>query len=463
MTKLNPKLLANDLLADCEDRTELRYQNNAVRRFSLTAGQVRYNARSDERGVSARVLRNGVAGFAASPLEDPETVRRVLREAEQNARIIGRYGAAVTDLRPSGPAYSRELQDDYEDLEQSYYGEVARKLDAYILKNCPKIKDRVVSIYSDTVEKILLVSQDCRAHLRTPRSYAYITLMADSNKGDTVEVFEAIGGYGDLRQALPDLEAAYRLIDQMYQQVLDKAQGVSAKAGVHNCILGGTLAGMLAHEAVGHTVESDLVLGGSVAARLMDQQVASPLINLTDFAHTALGQTAPLPVYVDDEGTPAEDVEIIKDGILRSYMHNLETADHFGVRPQGNARAWLYSDEPLIRMRNTAILPGKDKLEDMIADTEEGYYLISTNNGQADNTGEFMFGISMAYEIKNGKLGRAVRDTTISGVAFEMLKTVDRVGDQIAWESNGFCGKKQPMAVGLGGPALRCRLMMGGE
>ncbi len=87
----------------------------------------------------------------------------------------------------------------------------------------------------------------------------------------------------------------------------------------------------------------------------------------------------------------------------------------------------------------------------------------ASGNGQADTTGEFMFGVTMGYEIKNGKLGRALLDTTISGVAFEMLKTVDMVGDSVVWSSSGFCGKKQPMPVGMGGPALRCKVMIGGR
>lgn len=92
-----------------------------------------------------------------------------------------------------------------------------------------------------------------------------------------------------------------------------------------------------------------------------------------------------------------------------------------------------------------------------------GYLLCDTNSGQADTTGEFMFGVTMGYEIKKGKLGRAILDTTISGVAFEMLKTVDMVSDEVVWASSGYCGKKQLMPVGLGGPALRCRVTIGGR
>ena len=99
----------------------------------------------------------------------------------------------------------------------------------------------------------------------------------------------------------------------------------------------------------------------------------------------------------------------------------------------------------------------------VIASIEDGYYLMKTGNGQADSTTEFMFGIELAYEIRNGKLGAAVSNTTVSGTAINMLKTVDAVSDDMYWECNGYCGKKQPMVVSLGGPALRARAHLGGS
>jgi len=131
--------------------------------------------------------------------------------------------------------------------------------------------------------------------------------------------------------------------------------------------------------------------------------------------------------------------------------------------PTGNARAYQFSDEPLVRMRNTAILPGTDRLDDMIASIDDGYYLIRPSNGQADSTSEFMFGVTLGYEIKNGKIGRAIRDTTISGVAFDMLKTVTMVSPDMKWLSSGMCGKKQPIPVGMGGPAIKCKVTIGGR
>jgi TldD protein len=252
-------------------------------------------------------------------------------------------------------------------------------------------------------------------------------------------------------------------MDRQYEHLLRKVHGVYPKAGTTECVLDADLAGILAHEAIGHTTEADNVMGGSVAGDYLNEQVANPLVTLVDFAHTALGKLCPMPVFVDDEGTKAEDVVLIEDGVLKGFLHNKESAKHFQTTPTGNARAFQFSDEPLIRMRNTAILPGKNTLSEMIASIDDGYYLMKSSNGQADSTSEFMFGIVQGYEIKHGKLGKALRDTTISGVAVDMLKTVSMVSNDMVWSCGGMCGKKQPIPVGFGGPAIKCQVNIGGK
>lgn len=74
-----------------------------------------------------------------------------------------------------------------------------------------------------------------------------------------------------------------------------------------------------------------------------------------------------------------------------------------------------------------------------------------------------MLGIDLAYEIKNGKLGSAITDTRVSGTAINMLKTVDAPSNDMHWECNGYCGKKQPMVVSVGGPAIHGKAHLGGE
>ena len=443
--------------------TELRGQNSRNRRVVLLNGDVIGNVRSDVSGVSARVYRGGVYGFSSMAEYSPEAARTVLKAATENADFMDRHAGVGKPALPVLPAGSRMTDTAINDAPQKVYVDIAREADAYIAQKYPNLASRRVVAMEDSMEKLLITSDGMDSHFIAPRSYIYVILDAMTEAGMPVELYKAFGGRGTFGANFNDPSELYAGIDELYEQIMQKREGVYADAGEKTVILGGMMTGMLSHEAVGHTVEADLVLGGSVAAHNLNRRVASELVNLTDFAHTAFGDTCPLPVYVDDEGTEAKDVPLIENGILTGYMNSRESAQHFGMEPGGNARAWSFSDEPLIRMRNTTVHPGKDKLEDMIASIDDGYYLIDSTNGQADTTGEFMFGVSMGYEIKKGKLGKALLDTTISGVAFEMLKTVDMISDTVVWSSSGFCGKKQPMPVGMGGPALRCKVKIGGR
>ena len=443
--------------------TELRGQVNRQRRVTLLSGNVTSNVRSDVSGVSARVYRNGTYGFSSMAELSGEAAQRVLRAAADNAVFMDTHVPAGKPALPALPYGIYAVQEDIHDPAQKVYFDYLKGLDEYIAKHCPKLISRVTVASEDSMEKLLVTSDGMDGHTILPRSYCYVIMTAQTPAGAPVERFRAFGGEGTFDLNFTDPAVLYGEVDQLYDELMHKAEGVYADAGRKTVILGGMMTGMLSHEAVGHTVEADLVLGGSVAGPCLNKRVASEKVTLSDFANEAFGKRCPLPVFVDDEGTRAEDVTLIRDGILVGYMNSRESAEHFGMKPAGNARAWSFSDEPLIRMRNTAVHPGTDKLEDMIASIDDGYYLIDSGNGQADTTGEFMFGVTMGYEIKHGKLGRALLDTTISGVAFEMLKTVDMVGDTVVWTSSGVCGKKQPMPVGMGGPALRCQVTIGGR
>ncbi|MCL2199519.1 MAG: TldD/PmbA family protein [Defluviitaleaceae bacterium] len=452
--------------ANFKDHTELRAQVNTNKRVTMLAGNMVANMQTVKGGVSARVYRGGTYGFASGAEYTPESVKSVLAAATQNAIFMDtniKKGEPPLPSLAGAPAKMELKKPIFEDIPQSILIDYARALDEMICTKYKKISSRTIIADALYKEKLLAVSDGTDNHMFQPRAMVYVFLTMETNDGVPVELLKSFSQVGRFDEFFTDPRTLEEDLDSLYKALNEKSEGVYANAGLRQCVLHPDLAGMLSHEAVGHTVEADLVLGGSVAGPALNKQVASELVSMTDFAHTAFGEPCPLPVYVDDEGTLAEDAALIKDGVLVGYMHNRESARHFGVKPQGNARAFEFSDEPLIRMRNTVIHPGKDKLEDLIAGVDDGYYLVKTSNGQADSTGEFMFGIDLGYEIKNGKLGKAIRETTISGVAFEMLKTVDMISDDMAWEISGFCGKKQAMTTGMGGPALRCKMNIGGR
>lgn len=444
--------------------TELRLQKNTNLRISLLNGDVVANAKSADSGISARVFHDGVWGFSSRAEIDGDAITKTIDEASRNAELLAKHASRPELVLP--PARTHKESDfatKKPRLSQAQMIEFLQAIDGRIGERYPDLKSRSVTLADLDMEKRLYTSEGSDGYSNTTRSLIVVNMVTTNAAGQPVELRQVFGGRGQFEDVFTSPAALDEEIDALHVHLMHKREAIAPRAGVHDVILDSELAGILAHEAIGHTTEADLVREGSVAGDFLGQLVASPLVTMVDYAHTANGETLPVPVYIDDEGVESTDTVLIENGVLKSFMHNKESSSLFGVKPTGNARAYQFFDEPLIRMRNTAILPGKDKLEDMIASIEDGYYLMWPSNGQADSTSEFMFGVTLGYEIKNGKLGRAITDTTIAGVAFDMLKTVSMVSDEMSWSCAGMCGKKQIIPVGMGGPSIKCRIHIGGQ
>ena len=445
------------------DYAEFREHEVREVRKVMIDGNLTANTETSEGGVSARVYNQGYWGFASVPAMDAASRDKVVRKATENAAAMGRFGEKPS-LELAGNAYQGEQAPaGGAPLSQAESIELMEAVDAHCKSRYPDLKSATVVLHEESHRKGLGTTNGGSGQNTINRAACYIVMTAEGNNGQPVELYEVISGKGNLGNLDLSMDRLEPVLDELHGHLKAKCEAVPAQGGEHTVVLSPALAGILAHEAMGHPCEADLVLGGAVTGNLINQQIASELVTMVDFAHSYNGQELMVPVYADDEGTESVDAVLIENGILRNLMSSRETAARLGIPTTGNARAYSFNDEPLVRMRNTAILPGKSKLEAMISEVENGYYLMKTGNGQADSTTEFMFGITLAYEIRNGKLGRAIADTTVSGRAIDMLRTVDAVSDDMYWECSGYCGKKQPMVVSMGGPAIRARAHLGGE
>lgn len=441
---------------------ETRAHEVRKRAVLMIDGSVTTNVQSTDVGTSARVLRDGYWGFAAasgpqasaSPLQD---------QALRNAQAMASFGPRAQAALPGGAYQGRLEFRGRPALGQKELLDRLAALDAWCRARYPKLKSVRLRADEEHHTKHVTNSLGSDALTGIARGVLYVTLSMEGADGAPVELWEHFTAKGSLADLDFSPQALQDDLDAVHGHLVAKCEAVPARGGVHTVVMAPSLAGILAHEAMGHPCEADLVLGGAVTGGLVGKRVGSDLVGMVDVAHTFRGEEVMVPVYCDDEGTPSRDAVLIRDGILQEFMNSRETAAQMGMAPTGSARAYAPADEPLVRMRNTVILPGSSRLEDMIAGVDDGYYLLRTSNGQADSTTEFMFGITLGYEIRGGKLGRAIRDTTLSGSAIKVLQSVDAVSSDLEWSAAGYCGKKQVMVVSMGGPALRARAHLGGQ
>ncbi len=441
---------------------ETRHHELRRRRVLMVNGSVTTNSQTAEAGVSARMHQQGYWGFAASSDTHGDALQRVTDAARRNAATMGRFGARDSAPLTGGSYIGDHVFQGKAPLSQQDVVQQLEALNAWCMARYPGLKSMRVRAEDEHHTKRVKNSLGADALNSIQRALYHITFTAEGPDGAPVELMEVISGKGSLADLDVRPATLEPQLDALYGHLRAKCEAVPARGGMHTVVLAPPLAGMLAHEAMGHPCEADIVLGGAVTGGLVGQRVASDLVSMIDVANHFQGQETMIPVYSDDEGTPSRDAVLIRDGILTEFMNSRETGGRMARELTGNARAFAPGDEPLVRMRNTVIVPGQSKLDDMIAGVDEGYYLMKTANGQADTTSEFMFGITLAYEIRNGKLGRAIKDTTVSGSAIKVLQTTDAVSDDLYWNCGGYCGKKQFMIVSMGGPALRAQLHVGG-
>jgi TldD protein len=258
-------------------------------------------------------------------------------------------------------------------------------------------------------------------------------------------------------------------IDEVMRSSAEKAtrlvKASLPPSGVTKLLLDHQLVGILAHEAIGHTAEADLVLAGSFTQGKLGQKVCDDRISLVD-SPTLRGSnwegSGWLPF--DDEGVKGKKTYIIKEGVLTNYMTNREYAAELGVKATGNARAFTFMDEPIVRMRNTYIESGDMSMEELYEAIGNGFMLSSLQNGQADSSSEFMLGAVECFAIKNGELTEELyQNPVVSGNAFEVLNNIIGVGKDFDVNvGQGICGKEQPAKVDAGGPHLAIRAMLSG-
>lgn len=247
-----------------------------------------------------------------------------------------------------------------------------------------------------------------------------------------------------------DIEGFSREIGENAAKLLSAK---AAPSGRFPIITDNLLTGVFIHEAVGHAVESDLILqDDSILKDQMNKQIGSDIVNIYDDASNPKG----FGYYpYDVEGVKTSKNQIVKNGELISTLSSRETAAKLGKKSSGNARSSI-SNQPIVRMSNTYLEPGDMSFEELIEDIKDGIYLKGSRGGQVDTgKGIFQFNADEAYKIENGELTTQFRDVSLSGNILETLKGVDGIGSDFKL-SVGFCGKGgQTAPVGDGGPHTR--------
>ena len=290
---------------------------------------------------------------------------------------------------------------------------------------------------------------------------AFMVVVADQNGFETG--FEGPGAQKDISyfRTVVNPRATARKAAETALKMLTAAE---CPSGVMPVVIGNGWGGVLFHESCGHPLESSSVAKGlsCFSGNKIGDFVASPIVSAVDDS-TMPGEWG--SIDIDDEGNPGTKRLLIKNGRLNDYMIDDLNGRRMGREGNGACRRQNYRYIPTSRMSNTYICNGKSTPEEIIAATKLGLYAVSFNGGSVDpTTGEFNFGCSEAYIIRDGKVAEPVKGATLIGKGFEILKNIDMVGNDLAL-AQGMCGASSgSIRTNVGQPTLRVsQITVGGR
>ena len=437
---------------------DLFYEMKTETTLSFENGKMEKVITGTDAGLGIRVIDNFHAFYAYTNVITESSLRSLATQLSEMVTLNQRSGSPVRlsplkSYRHSIRVPLDTLGLDAKSITLEEANAAARSVDERILQ--------VKVIYRDEEREIYTLNS-LGEQASEKRIQTVFLVHVVASDGQTMETgYEMIGGVEGLE--LLENDAPTRTAKIAATRAITMLEAPFAPKGDMPVILSSEAGGTMIHEAIGHGLEADLAQQGlSRYSGKMGETVASSLITVIDDPTLKNRRGS---YFIDDEGTPSQKTVLVERGVLSSYMYDRLSAMKDKTRSTGNGRRQSYRYRPIPRMSNTYIAPGKTDPGEIIASLENGLLVKKMGGGQVDTVnGDFVFEISEAYRVENGKILHPVRGATLIGNGPKILSEIDMVGNDLGF-GIGTCGKDgQGVPVSDAQPTLRIpSIIVGGR
>ncbi len=332
-------------------------------------------------------------------------------------------------------------------------------LDKIARERSPLVKNAVIRFSEGFGHATVMNSRGARIEKSIGTVYALANVMVKENDNlqSGMEVFSHIGCWNSV-----DPQAVEQAVIAATDQGLRLLKAEICPPGAFTIVVDNKLGGVFVHEAMGHACEADGILAGqSILENKLGDRIGNEAVTIIDD-----GSRRDMYGYIpsDSEGIPSRRIVLVQDGLLKGYLHDLETASRMDCPPTGNGRAESFDCLPQVRMTNTYLEPRDWKLEELISGTKRGIYCKNWQYGYVEpDKGNFMFKCKEATMIEGGKLTTMLKDVALSGQILQVLHDIDAIGSDFG-SSGGMCGKGgQSVRVSDASPHFRIKnVLVGG-
>jgi TldD protein len=403
----------------------------------------------NEGGIVRALVRDG--GWGVSTFNSLENLERRVEQAYQGARMVSAEPITLAPVAPVEDDIKVTLESDFRQIPLAQKQELIQSYNE-ILLSTGRIVDTGAT-YADQFITVTYANSE-GTYITEERPMVTVHLSATARAGDNVQ-------YASDGVSVPAGYTAVLGREDMARRVSRRAvELLSAETvvgGVYPVVCDPELAGVFVHEAFGHLSEADFIYANPQAQEMMvlGRRFGRKALHIVDDG-TLPGLRG--THRYDDEGTPTQRTELVREGVLVGRLHSRETAARLGEVVTGNARTEEYRFPPIVRMTNTFVEPGQASFDDLIAEIKLGVYACDSMGGQT-MLENFSFSAGYGYMIREGRIAEMVKDVVLAGNLFSTLRNIDGIGNDLTFSKLGMCGKGQGggLPVSTGAPHLRIR------
>jgi TldD protein len=416
------------------DFAELFVERKRVNDVNTLSSEVQSVQSGIDFGIGIRLVYGNKVLYGYTNKTDDAELKRItselavrdLRDAEAASTAID-YRAAP-DNHPAKRALSRD-------------SEVEAKV-AYLLA-----ADRAACAASDKIsqttgfcmqsEQSIELFNSEGLHTSDTRNYTRVGISVIASDGGE----QATGSWNDgglsgweLREDIDPRATG----NEAARQALVNLSAKPCPSGRMPVVIGPGFGGVIFHEACGHLLETTSVAKkASVFHDQMGKLIANPAVSAVDDGTMTKEWGS---INIDDEGMETQRTQLIKDGVLTSFLVDRLGAQETGFDRTGSGRRQNYSFAPASRMRNTFIEAGDADIDEMIGSIEKGLLASRMGGGSVKpGTGEFNFAVREGYYIEDGKVQYPVKAATLISTGPAVLKEISMVGKDSSLAC-GMCG-----------------------
>lgn len=367
--------------------------------------------------IKARGILNDKFGFASTNIDDKLTADFLVNEILQTAKYIEKEEKAI--LFKGSPKYKNRKTFNPELSKTSSEAKIKMlfELEQKIRALDSRITD--VEIGYSEAESERKLCNSFGLNLKNHSNYGYIYGEVVARKDDQVKSGFDVKLFQDLSEINLD-----ELAKKVVSECVDKFDGTQCDSKSYPVLLRKDIAATLVSYAIASTSAEEVQKGSSIFAGKLHEKIASSKLTVSQ---RPLDNTLFFSNF-DDEGVATKNMDIIKKGVLQTYLYNLETAAKDGVESTGNASAAGANME--VAPNYLVIKPGKKSFDELLKEADNGVYITSLaglHAGLNPRNGDFSLQAE-GFMIENGKITKPLYLITLGGNLFKLFRDIREVG-----------------------------------